>query len=222
VRAFDLNRLSGLQRRRDAPVPVFMLALPADPEPWIDLLEPFASAERRARARRFRFRADALRCLAGEALVRQALGELHGWSIAGRPWATGPEGKPQLAGEPGIHFNLSHSGPWVLCAVHHGPVGIDVEEVRPREPLCAERIMAPEELGPFLRLPPLAALDYFHRLWTLKESLLKATGAGLGLDPRGIRLDFGGRRITAAPAALGGWRLVELPMAGGAKAALCY
>ncbi len=59
---------------------------------------------------------------------------------------TSREGKPRLSGHPSIHFNLSHSGPWVLCAVHGGPVGIDVEEVRSPCVLPAESIMAPEEL----------------------------------------------------------------------------
>jgi phosphopantetheinyl transferase len=206
------------------PVAVQVLVLPPDPEPWIALLEPAASDDRRARSARFRFRADALRCLAAEALLRHALAELHGLPAAAIALETSPEGKPRLAGRPDIHFNLSHSGPWILCAVNEGPVGIDVEEVRPRDPLPAESVMTPEELRHFQGLPPLAAREFFYRLWTLKESLLKAMGTGLGLDPRGIRLDFSGPGITAAhatrPAAH--WRLLELPLPGAAKAAICF
>ena len=206
------------------PAAVQALVLPPDPEPWIALLAPAASDDRRARAARFRFRADALRCLAAEALLRHALAERHGLPAAAIALETSPEGKPRLAGLPGIHFNLSHSGAWVLCAVHDGPVGVDVEEVRPRDPLTAGSVMTPEELRRFRSLPAPAATAYFYRLWTLKESLLKAMGTGLGLDPRGIRLDFRGLGITAAHATVPGarWRLLELPLPDDARAAICF
>lgn len=205
------------------PVPVHLLGLPADPEPWLALLEPAASGERRARAARYRFRIDALRCLAAEALLRHALGERHGLPAAAIRLAAEPDGKPWLPDHPGIHFNLSHSGPWVACAVHDGPVGLDVEEVRSRDSLPAERVLAPGEFRRFQALPPAPARDYFYRLWTLKESLLKAMGTGLGLDPRRIALDLDGPdpAATLDGAPLAPWRLAELPMPGAARAALC-
>lgn len=36
-------------------------------------------------------------------------------------------GKPYLAKEPDIHFNLSHSGEWAVCAISSSPVGVDIQ-----------------------------------------------------------------------------------------------
>ena len=43
-----------------------------------------------------------------------------------------PGGKPYFPDRPELCFSLSHSGPWALCALGDGPVGADVETVRPR------------------------------------------------------------------------------------------
>jgi 4'-phosphopantetheinyl transferase len=208
---------------QSGPVRVQVLGLPTDPEPWLALLEPLASADRRRRAARFRFRADALRCLAAEGLLRHALHEVHGLDPANLVFQLGANGKPGLASHPGIHFNLSHSGGWVLCALDGHPVGIDVEEEGTRTHLPAEGIMAPEELHCYRSLGPLEARAYFFRLWTLKESLLKALGTGFSLDPREVRLQGEADGITAIQAQepLAGWVLAELPMPGGIRAALC-
>ena len=138
--------------------------------------------------------------------------------------AEDPGGKPRLRRHPGIHFNLSHSGRWVACAVHRGPVGLDVEEVRDRNPLPAERVLAPAELRRFAQLRPPAARAFFYRLWTLKESLLKAMGSGLGLDPRRLALDLDGPAVAASldGAPVQDWTLVPLPMPEGAMGALCH
>ena len=213
-----------LHRLQAGPVQVYLLSLPPDPEPWIAQLSPCASGERRARAARFRFPVDALRCLAAEALLRHALLDQHGLPAAAIECVADPGGKPRLLGQPDIHFNLSHSGPWVLCALHRERVGVDVEEVRLRDGLPAKIVMSPEEFRHFERLAPLPARDYFYRLWTLKESLLKAMGTGLSLAPDGITLDLAGPAIRAAHGCipLARWQLRELPMPEGARAALCH
>ena len=206
------------------PARVFLLGLPSDPEPWLALLHPDASPDRQRRADRFRFPLDALHCLAGEALLRHALAKRPGWDGAALSFTFGPEGKPSLLGHPGLHFNLSHSGPWVLCALHHEPVGIDVEASRVWNPLPAASAMTPEELQHLATLAPAEASAFFYRIWTLKESLLKAIGTGLSLDPRGIRLHFKGTAITATHGErpMGHLRLRTLPMPEGASAAICY
>lgn len=195
-----------------------------DPEPWLARLGPKASENRQARAARFHFRMDALRCLAAEALLRHALGRQHQVPAAQCRLATGAEGKPYLLDHPDLHFNLSHSGPWVLCALHGAPVGIDVEAVPDQDLLPAPSILAPEELQLLAHLAPRDARDFFYRVWTLKESLLKALGTGLSLDPGTIALHFEADDIKAThpSRALAKLHLLELPMPEGAKAALCY
>ncbi|MCL0028295.1 hypothetical protein M1M88_01070 [Peptococcaceae bacterium] len=39
-------------------------------------------------------------------------------------------GKPFLKNTNDLYFNVSHSGEWVVCAIHHHPIGIDIEQVK--------------------------------------------------------------------------------------------
>lgn len=134
-------------------------------------------AEERARMGRFRREIDAARYLAAHALARIALAGQLGLDPAGlafdRTCRCGePHGKPRLDG-PGPAFSLTHAGDLVGVAVHTGPVGLDVERVRPLTDLAA---MAAHACAPG---ETVAAPDAFFRLWTRKEALLKSTGEGL-------------------------------------------
>jgi len=187
------------------------------------MLEPFASGARRERAARFHFPADALRCLAAEALLGHALHEAHGLDIGTLACRAGGNGKPRFQNLPAVHFNLTHSGRWVMCALHNRPIGIDVEEEKTGAALPAENIMCHEEYRYFQSLALPAAREFFYRLWTLKESFVKALGTGLRLDPRELRIHFEDPIITAGIGSrrLPRWPLRELAMPAGAKASLC-
>lgn len=217
---------AGLYRRPSRPgdPEVFALALPDRPEPWIAALEPRASPARRARAARFRDPMDALRCLAAEALFRQSAKELHDLDPPQLATTAGPQGKPCLLDHPGLQFNLSHAGRWVLCAWDDRPVGVDVEVARPLRPGLAQAVLAPEEWRSHQTLPEGQRAAAFFRLWTLKESLLKAAGIGLRQDPRSLRIGCDHQPGSGAPPAPSGcaWHLLPLPLPAGAWAALCF
>ena len=114
-------------------------------------------------------------------LLEEALARRLG--LAGLPPAAREErGRPYFPGLPGVRFSLSHSGPFCLCALAAGPVGADVEAVRPRGEVLlrrglteAERAWCLEEADPWPR---------FCLLWTRRESLGKYTGRGLALPVR--------------------------------------
>nr|WP_084787523.1 hypothetical protein [Anaerobacillus alkalidiazotrophicus] len=36
-----------------------------------------------------------------------------------------------MKGLQSFHFNVSHSGNWVVCATDNQPIGIDIEEIKP-------------------------------------------------------------------------------------------
>lgn len=96
-------------------------------------------------------------------------------------------GKPFLAHNSNIQFNLSHSGHWALLAVGDALlIGADIEEVRTTRDLSgiAESYYHHNEFAQMQRLDAAAQADYFYRLWTLKEAFFKATGSGIsaGLD----------------------------------------
>ena len=95
------------------------------------------------------------------------------------PWekqiiAYGPYGKPCLRDYPDAHFNISHSGPYVACAVSDEPVGIDIQEVVPYDPDVARLVFSEEEIE---RIEKSLDQDLaFARTWAKAESVLKVTG----------------------------------------------
>lgn len=88
-----------------------------------------------------------------------------------------PEGKPVFAALPDCHFNFSHSGGLVLCALSDRPVGADIEVIRPRRPSLPAYVLKGEDYDRYLALGGDWAA--FCVLWTEKESILKYTGEGL-------------------------------------------
>lgn len=83
-------------------------------------------------------------------------------------------GKPYLSGNP-VYFNVSHSGDYLALAVSKHPVGIDLQKVRPVKEGMYRKVVQPEEES----LIREAGNQDFIRLWTLKESFVKAEGKGL-------------------------------------------
>lgn len=93
-------------------------------------------------------------------------------------------GKPFLADNDGIFFSLSHSGTWAMCAISDVPVGCDIEIIKEADLKIAKRFFHPDEYEAILALatPESAAQsDMFFRIWTRKESYVKAIGKGLSL-----------------------------------------
>ena len=88
-------------------------------------------------------------------------------------------GKPYLPELPDFHFSLSHSGNLALCAVSSEPVGCDVELPRDYDPKIARRFFHKDECEWLFSHPQDEQCDAFFRLWTCKESFIKALGLGL-------------------------------------------
>lgn len=104
-------------------------------------------------------------------------------------------GKPFLP-DSGMFFSLSHSGAYAACALSDRPVGLDLErETAPRPPLLRRCFSAAEQEYIRSSSNPSAA---FTQLWTGKESLGKATGAGL----RAVRPE---QDLLKLPAEIGLW-----------------
>ncbi len=85
-------------------------------------------------------------------------------------------GKPYFIDRPDIHFNLSHSGGYAVCAVSDREVGIDVQAYEDFKDVLeiARRYFTAAEYEYVKN-----ANTAFFPLWTRKESLLKALGTGL-------------------------------------------
>lgn len=127
----------------------------------------------------FKFMAGKQRKVIGEMLLRAIVFRDYGIPSANLVINTTEKGKPYLASHPHIHFNISHSGEWVVIAFSSTKVGVDVEKIRDVNLGIAQRFFSEEEKRLLFSLPTNKQIDYFFDLWTLKESFLKAIGTGL-------------------------------------------
>lgn len=148
-----------------------------------------ASQSRREKADTLRQPEDKYRCLLGEALLRYALGT-DAFTLS-----QGEYGKPYAAEMPEIHFNISHSGPWVVLAISQREVGIDIEVIRPdiKTEKLARRHFTPGEQAYVFSGEESQLADRFFRIWTAKESYLKYLGTGLSRSLQSvdvISMDF--------------------------------
>lgn len=102
--------------------------------------------------------------------------------------------KPFFANGP--HFNISHTAGCVVCVLSvAGPVGIDVEKIRPVATKDFQQVFTPEEWKRIESLPGDAGLHQFFRLWTKKEAVIKADGRGMylpleAIDVRDVRVEL--------------------------------
>ncbi len=112
----------------------------------------------------------------------------HGLAVYGLQersveYETGEWGKPVLKYHPEVCFSLSHSGDYAICTMGDKPVGNDIERVKNGRLRVADRYFAEEELAWLYaaREEDERTLRMF-RIWTMKESFLKATGRGMSLS----------------------------------------
>lgn len=88
-------------------------------------------------------------------------------------------GKPELINNSGIHFNISHSGEWVVVGISAKPIGVDIQKVEEIHLSLAESSFSKRENEYMLSLPNNERKNAFFMLWTLKEAFIKAKGVGL-------------------------------------------
>lgn len=119
------------------------------------------------------------RSLLGELLARYSLKRYKGIADVRKPFIIGSKGKPHLDGISDIHFNISHSGGMIVCAVASSSIGVDVEHDRKINFRVAERFFSSSEINDLFSLPEADRQAYFFQLWTIKESFLKTIGSGL-------------------------------------------
>lgn len=156
-------------------------------EPPDDKAVSCLDVEERLRADRFLFERDRIRFLNRRALLREVLAAYLGvpsWEIRLR--AT-EGGWPELQASNDVAFNASHSHGVAVVAVTRGPaIGVDIERLRPVSDALdlAEGLFCEREAAALRSSPAHLRSNEFLTLWTRKESVLKASRAGLtkGLD----------------------------------------
>jgi len=138
-------------------------------------------ADRQAKISRFRSRKERQRALFAEVMLRQVIRHHTGLEEREIIFDANQYGKPFVINQQDFHFNLSHSGDWVVCAVDSAPIGIDIEWKEWLDISLAASFFSTTEFQELMNKPEQQRISYFYDLWTLKESYVKALGTGLSL-----------------------------------------
>lgn len=149
------------------------------------------SSEELDRYHRFKYARHRHQYLAAHLLLRYTLGETIDIDPSILQFGRHPLGKPFLSAgmtsEP-IDFSLTHTEGIVACAVSQHRIGIDAEwtDRRYSENLV-HNVLSPLERADVQSCLSEDRLRRFLEYWTLKESILKATGKGLTVSPSSLQ-----------------------------------
>lgn len=124
----------------------------------------------------------------GRTLLQNELRELYGRNFDvceedGR--------KPYLKDSSNVFFNISHTKGLVVCGISDKEIGVDAEWIRGYDERLMKRICSEEEISYILSdFNEALQKERFFRLWTLKESYIKAIGEGLAFPMKQICFSF--------------------------------
>jgi 4'-phosphopantetheinyl transferase len=169
-----------------------------------DDAQALLSDDERARQRSFVSPELRRRFLAARAGLRTLLGRHLDLDPRRLAFATNEFGKPRLAGDGQVHFNLSHCEERAVLAISDAAeVGIDLERERPIEHAdLAKRYFHPNEVAAITASRDEAEQRRaFFLVWTLKEAIVKALGSGLStpLDTFEVAIGASAPRLAMAP-----------------------
>ncbi len=134
------------------------------------------------RASRFHFEKHRRHFIVARGFLRSVVARYLEMQPEALRFSYGAYGKPGLASEHVLRFNLSHSHEVALLAVAlDAELGVDVEHIRAdfASEEIARRFFSPAEVEVFNALPKEEQVAAFFRCWTRKEAYIKAIGKGL-------------------------------------------
>ena len=153
----------------------------------------FQSPREQHRILRYRDWHDRYRALGGVALAHYALKRHLRMAYTPSDCLRESSGRPYSVSlkNRGGDFNISHHGPWVVCAVLScGRVGIDLAMPSEFDLSIATVCLGEEELAFVRTLPTVHQPRDIAKLWALKEALMKMKGAGLAIEPKSIEFNM--------------------------------
>ena len=163
-----------------------------DPALFRDYYEQM-SEHRKRKIDFYRFDKDKRLSLGAGILIGKGLAPF-GYREQEMQYHTVGNGKPVFANAPQIHFNVSHAGSKVMAAFSDCcELGCDIEKVSEMDMEVARRCFCRREYERILEKETgEERMDVFFRLWTMKESFMKATGLGMELSPDGFEVSLSG------------------------------
>lgn len=147
-------------------------------------------------------------------------------------------GKPYLPEAPYIYFNISHTKGMVVCGISEKEIGVDVEYIREAREAVIHRICSEKERdyifgGTGMRKgiksddnkEDVGLKDIsirFTRIWTLKESYVKAIGKGLAFSMKEISFFWEeAKKERIIRSNISGWKYHQFMLRGKYIVSVC-
>ncbi len=105
-------------------------------------------------------------------------------------------GKPYLRNHSDVHFNISHCHELAVCAIGNDELGIDAENIREYSPRVVKRVFSEREKKILENAENKE--EMFFRIWTLKESFVKALGIGISYPMKSCEFLIDDNGFTAS------------------------
>ncbi|WP_397386519.1 4'-phosphopantetheinyl transferase family protein [Paenibacillus terrigena] len=169
---------------------------------------------------RLRRKEDRDLALLGALLIRYAISKACSIPFKDIVIRKNEYGKPYLSGSHHIHFNISHSGQWVVLMLSEYPVGVDIEQIKDIDLTAFDLFFASCEINRLSSYTGRQKLSCFYDLWTLKESYMKAIGVGLSMPPDSFWIEFE-PRIAVYPHQAEDWHFRQYAFSPEYKLSVC-
>lgn len=154
------------------------------------------STERREKIFKYKKQEDKVRSLFTEVLLRVMINRHSKLKDKEINFKYNKYGKPKLACNFGLEFNISHAGEFIVVVIDMYNVGVDIERCSKIDFLeIAKRFYTEEEYSYILNQEKKDQLYMFYKIWTLKESYVKFIGEGLSfpINTVSFKKDYYGR-----------------------------
>ncbi|MCI8300013.1 MAG: 4'-phosphopantetheinyl transferase superfamily protein [Lachnospiraceae bacterium] len=160
-----------------------------DPETFFGFYEKL-SDKRRRKIAGYRMKKDQMLSLGAGILIDKGL-QNFGLREAKVRIAEGMYGKPYFPDYPDIHFNVSHSEQMVIAVFADIEVGCDIEYTDAIDLKLAEKFFCRSEYEFIMKHQNQERKEAFYRIWTMKESFMKAVGSGMMLPMNEFYIKIG-------------------------------
>lgn len=162
---------------------IWRIPVVSDPK-LFSALETFLLPEEFDKSLRFRQLKDKYRFIIRKAALRIILSQYLGITETEIQFFIGENKKPcvRSTNEIQLHYNVSHSGDWILIAVSNSELGVDIEQINTGFDHAAVILESfSKDESDYIQNEADPERSFF-RLWTRKEALTKATSKGLDDD----------------------------------------
>lgn len=124
----------------------------------------------------------------GRQLLKYAVQNVSGLDTEDMSITKNEHGKPYFQDVKGIEFNISHSGDYVAVMIGDTKLGVDIQIIRPVRERVVHKMCNEAERSFVFGSDD--ADRAFIRLWTLKESYVKAIGTGMSFPMSTVNFDM--------------------------------